>query len=672
MLPFRVPGTVNQGWIFRMFGVPLLAALAFGLVSCDSRQELAQKRLAELGVEASGLSLVRAVEAGDRETAGLLLEAGVYTEQRDSRGRTPLGIAVGNRDCEAAVMLLNARANPDATLADQSSILGIAAQVGDARMVNILLAGGARPNGLMPGKKGILPWAIREGRQDLVRAMMEADADPHLKDPHGNPLLHIAMEAGRRDLMESLIELGADPAATNAAGENTIQLAFRQGWVETVPKLAAAGADPNARGADGRTLLAQAVSGGDADRVALLLKIGADPNLRSAQDESMTPLQSVFSNPQPGIFEVFLQNGAKPPGGDWGPWLWRAFENRAPEKARLLLSHGVRNPSCGGGGLSLVEAAVIAGEMSFVKLFLDYGLPVGRALYLASIRGDHDGVGVMLACGVPPQITRWPYRETALCAAIRGRHDRVAELLVKYGARIDLTPAEGQSVFLLSIATGCHRTVKQLLAAGADPNVSFELPVSEAFVRQVRKGVMRWVLRKDANATPLMLAADSGNIQSARFLIKAGAKMSVRTRNSGLWPINFASRRADVRMMRLLLGRNPFQEDRRIEISLSEQRARIFDSEGNEIWTTKVSTGREGFATPVGEYAITNKYREWTSTLYDASMPYFQRLSCGDFGLHQGNVPGYPTSHGCIRVPSGNAEKLYSLTQTGDRVRILP
>ena len=53
-------------------------------------------------------------------------------------------------------------------------------------------------------------------------------------------------------------------------------------------------------------------------------------------------------------------------------------------------------------------------------------------------------------------------------------------------------------------------------------------------------------------------------------------------------------------------------------------------------------------------------------------MPYFQRLSCGDFGLHQGVVPGYPASHGCIRVPAGNAEKLFSLTKTGDRVLILP
>ena len=53
-------------------------------------------------------------------------------------------------------------------------------------------------------------------------------------------------------------------------------------------------------------------------------------------------------------------------------------------------------------------------------------------------------------------------------------------------------------------------------------------------------------------------------------------------------------------------------------------------------------------------------------------MPYFQRLSCGDFGLHQGYVPKYPASHGCIRVPAGKASELFSLTRRGDRVRIKP
>jgi lipoprotein-anchoring transpeptidase ErfK/SrfK len=125
-------------------------------------------------------------------------------------------------------------------------------------------------------------------------------------------------------------------------------------------------------------------------------------------------------------------------------------------------------------------------------------------------------------------------------------------------------------------------------------------------------------------------------------------------------------------MMRVILGQDAETEQRHIVVSLSEQRARVFDQSGNEIFSTKVSTGRRGYATRTGEFVITNKHRSWTSTIYHSSMPYFQRLSCSDFGLHQGVVPGYPASHGCIRVPAGNAAKLFSLTETGDRVRIEP
>ena len=169
-----------------------------------------------------------------------------------------------------------------------------------------------------------------------------------------------------------------------------------------------------------------------------------------------------------------------------------------------------------------------------------------------------------------------------------------------------------------------------------------------------------------------MLASDSGVIETARLLMRAGAKGDVRTRNTSIWPINFASRRSDVKMMRLFLGRDPQHEERRIEIRLSEQRARVYDADGIEIFNTRVSTGKKGHDTPTGEFVITNKYRDWKSTLYHASMPYFQRLSCGDFGLHQGNVPDYPASHGCIRVPAGNAQKLFTMTQSGDRVNIIP
>jgi hypothetical protein len=181
---------------------------------------------------------------------------------------------------------------------------------------------------------------------------------------------------------------------------------------------------------------------------------------------------------------------------------------------------------------------------------------------------------------------------------------------------------------------------------------------------------MRWLLKNDQNITPIMLAADSGSPRTARVLMAAGAKTGVWTRRNRMWPINIAARKGDVKMMRVMLGKDPDVEQRRIVVDLSDQRAWLFDSSGLELYSTSISSGRKGFATPTGTFAITNKYRTWTSTLYDASMPFFQRLSCGDFGFHAGNVPGYPASHGCIRVPPGNATKLFSLTELGDRVEI--
>lgn len=648
-----------------------LAAAAL-MVSCDPPQGMALRNLAKAGVSPSGRALLDSVTQRDKRLVALLLEAGVYTEQRDGRGHTPLAIAVGQRDVPTVIMLLNARANVNATLGGPGGILGLAAGHGDSSLFQLLLAAGASVEGLMEDGERILPWAIRQGRGDLVEILMKADSDPHLKDSQGNPLLHIAMEAGRRELMESLIDLGAEPASANAAGETTLHLALRQGWRDLLPKLVAAGADPNAPGPDGRTLLEQAVAAADLNEIRFFLRLGADPHFRHGAEDAPSPLQSAFQSPNAGLFECFMRHGITPPEGGWDPWLMQAIEGGNFTKIRLLLSHGACARLRGTDGRLPVEAAALAGRTSLVKLLLDYGCPPGAALYQTSVRGDHDLLGVMLACGLSPDFTRFPTPDTAFSTALRLRHDRVAALLVRHGANVSHRLPEGQSAFHLAVATTCHRTVNQLLAAGANPNAPFNLPVSPDFLRIVRPGVMRWILNMDRNATPLMMAADSGCIQTTRSLIEGGAKMNVRTRLAALWPINFAARRNDVRMMRLFFGRDPWQEERIIEVRIAGQQARVLDAAGNELLVTKVSTGRRGYETPTGEFVITNKHRDWTSTLYHAGMPYFLRLSCGDFGLHQGRVPGYPASHGCIRVPAGNAARLFSMTQTGDRVRILP
>jgi lipoprotein-anchoring transpeptidase ErfK/SrfK len=198
-----------------------------------------------------------------------------------------------------------------------------------------------------------------------------------------------------------------------------------------------------------------------------------------------------------------------------------------------------------------------------------------------------------------------------------------------------------------------------------------EPAANDSFLAAIAGNGMKWYLRKDRNLTPIMLAADTGNIGLARALLDAGASTTAWTAVNKTWPLNFASRKGDVSMMRLLLKKDPQVENQKIIVSLSAQRATVFNAVGEIIYTTRISSGKKGFATPKGTFVITNKYREWKSTIYDgASMPYFQRFSCSDFGFHQGVVPGYPASHGCLRVPAGNAQKLFSLTELGDRVII--
>jgi lipoprotein-anchoring transpeptidase ErfK/SrfK len=99
-----------------------------------------------------------------------------------------------------------------------------------------------------------------------------------------------------------------------------------------------------------------------------------------------------------------------------------------------------------------------------------------------------------------------------------------------------------------------------------------------------------------------------------------------------------------------------------IVVSLASQRMFVFRD--GELWdSSKVSTGRRGNETPIGTFPILQKKVHHRSNLYDdAPMPYMQRLTWGGVALHAGHVPGYPASHGCIRMPKAFAKKLYGVT----------
>lgn len=86
-------------------------------------------------------------------------------------------------------------------------------------------------------------------------------------------------------------------------------------------------------------------------------------------------------------------------------------------------------------------------------------------------------------------------------------------------------------------------------------------------------------------------------------------------------------------------------------VSLKDQKIRVY--RGTElIRTAPISSGRRGNSTPPGVFSILEKRRRHFSNLYNnAPMPYMQRLTWSGVAMHQGRLPGYPASHGCIRLP---------------------
>ena len=107
-------------------------------------------------------------------------------------------------------------------------------------------------------------------------------------------------------------------------------------------------------------------------------------------------------------------------------------------------------------------------------------------------------------------------------------------------------------------------------------------------------------------------------------------------------------------------------------VSLRDQQITVYDVNG-WIMRAPVSSGQKGRETPAGIFSILQKEAEHYSNMYDdAYMPHMQRLTWSGIALHGGALPGYPASHGCIRMPYDFAERLFDSTRLGMRVIVAP
>src|SRR5882724_842585 len=109
-----------------------------------------------------------------------------------------------------------------------------------------------------------------------------------------------------------------------------------------------------------------------------------------------------------------------------------------------------------------------------------------------------------------------------------------------------------------------------------------------------------------------------------------------------------------------------------IAVSIGKQRVKVYDARG-VFAEAPVSTGMAGHSTPMGVFSVLQKHKLHHSNIYsNAPMPYMQRITWSGVALHAGVLPGYPASHGCIRMPMGFAVKMWNWTRMGARVVVTP
>lgn len=106
-----------------------------------------------------------------------------------------------------------------------------------------------------------------------------------------------------------------------------------------------------------------------------------------------------------------------------------------------------------------------------------------------------------------------------------------------------------------------------------------------------------------------------------------------------------------------------------IVVSIDKQRATLY-ADGHAVAQARISSGTPSHPTPMGVFSILQKNRHHVSNLYDAKMPYMQRITWSGAALHEGPLPGYPASHGCVRLPTEFAQLLWKATKIGARVII--
>jgi len=630
------------------------------------------------------------------ELAGELIAAGAKVDIEV--GRPFLIEAIENQDTKMLDFLFSNGANVEYRGAFPISALAVAASLDDYGMMKRCIMEGANLNTRGESGNPLLIEAVLEENIEKARLLLKNGADVNIRSGELEAMeltaLSYAIDQGSHQIEKLLFEHGADANVNGVGGNPLIYEAIVDLDLVAAQRFLEQGASPDVMNADGVTPLSVAVASEELDAVKLLIEGEADPSLAGSGMES--PLLTAIANGNIAIANLLIVSGAEL---DKQQMLAKAYSERNTPLMSLLLNAGADPESTFPKTNERVfDIAVREGATGAVRTLLDSGASIGDNLWAALLsdqdelirlilqggadprqlgsggedpldfclsRGRYKAAGILLASGANPN-ARYDSSESWLSKAVREGDPDLALTLIEAGAEVKgIRAKDGHTLLGWSIAHQMTDVVTALIDAGVDVDADERAPAKTEFREKFESKTFKYHLQVDRSIRPVMMAAAHRNKEIAQMLMDAGANGRARTPKYlmaaiiGSW-----YKDTDIQQI-VLLGKVPDPQPRKVVVDLSSQRVTLYEN-GIATFSTRCSTGKAGHRTPAGEYVISDRHRHHTSSIYGSSMPYFQRFSFSAFGLHQGYVPNYPASAGCIRLPYESARHMWSKLQVGD------
>lgn len=637
--------------------------------------------------------------------ADRFLEKGASLEVDVEAGLPFLIASVQTGDREMIDYLLSNKVGIDYKGVQPTTALAVSANLGEIGLMKRFIEAKADPNTRGISGKPLLTEAVREGNREKFELLLASDADVNATTGDGasprTTALSFAVAAKNVPMQEALLKAGATPDVDTLTGEPLLYQAVASRDYDLTRRLLERGSAKGEVNSLSRTSpLVAAVQNEDLEMVDLLIKHGVDPSFAGEASES--PLVVAAANGNLAIAHQLIAAGATL---DTPALLAKSYQRRDDPLMSLLLNSGADPESTLPGTSERVfDSAVREGATGAVRTLLAAGAKIGDNLWAALLTGQDDLIRLILEAGADPRQpgpkgqdpldycltherygaarvllnggadpdARFDENESWLSRAVREGNAGIALALVESGATVkDVTASDGHTLLGWAIANGMSEVAMALVKAGADPNSEERSPAAVAFREKFDSTTFRYHLQVDSRIRPLMMAAAQKNHVVAQALMDGGANGRAYSRKY-LFAASIGAWFKDVKMQQIaLLGEAPKVQPRKVVVDLSAQRVTLYEN-GVATYSVPCSTGRSGYRTPTGEYVISDKNRHHTSSIYHSSMPYFMRFSFSAIGLHQGALPGYPASHGCIRLTNEGARALFGKLQVGDYAVVQP